>query len=176
METCLHCVDGTADGTARTALVGLGNPFYGDDAAGLVVARCVHQSLKCRESVDLLEPANSGFALAESLIGYQRAVIIDAFVDPRAETGTVRRLDAPDCYTGPPLTPHISGFHDGIALGRAAGLQVPSAITVYGIAIREPTSFRQGLSRELESRLPVIVAAIAEVESAVDPGGPFSRG
>lgn len=148
------------------AIVGLGNPFHGDDAVGLVVARCIYQSLGLKESVDLLEPPSSGFALAESLMGYQRAVIIDALVDPCAEVGAVVRLDVTECYGKAPLSPHTSGFHEGLAMGRAVGLQVPSAIALYGIVIREPLCFAKGLSRELESRLPTIVVSITDAEFA----------
>lgn len=152
--------DATASRAPRTALVGLGNPFHGHDAVGLVLARSVHQSLRPPQAVDLLEPAASGFALA----------------DPGAETGAVRRLDAAECFGRAPLSPHTRGFHEGLAMGRAVGLPVPSAIALYGIVIREPLRFAEGLSRELESRLPAIVASIAGAEFAASrerpEGGP----
>ena len=166
METCLPRENVVADGAPRTAIVGLGNPFHGDDAVALVVAQSVHQSLGLREAIDLLESSSSGFALAETLMGYQRAVIIDALVDPCAEVGAVKRLDVSECYGQALLSPHTSGFREGLAMGRAVGLQVPFAIALYGIVIREPQCFAEGLSRELESRLPTIVASITDAESA----------
>lgn len=113
------------------ALVGLDIPFHGDDAVGLVVARCVHQSLRPPEAVDLLEPVSSGFAL----------------VDPWAEAGAVRCLDMTECHGRAGLTPHTGGFYEGLAMGRAVGLEGPTAIALYGIVTREPQCFAEGLSR-----------------------------
>jgi hypothetical protein len=44
------------------------------------------------------------------------------------------------------------------------GLEVPRAIVMYGIAIREPESFSENLSADLAARLPQIVKAVAEEE------------
>jgi len=164
MDTCWLREHATGDDVPRTAVVGLGNPYHGDDAVGLIVARRVHHTLGRRGAVDLLEPSSSGFALSESLVGYQRAVIIDALVDSDADVGSVRRLEVSECYGRAPLTPHTGGFDEGLAIARAAGLEVPSVITLHGVVIREPQCFAEGLSRELESRLPTIVAAIAGAE------------
>ncbi len=169
METYLPRENAVAEGATRTALVGLGNPFHGDEAAGLVAARLVHLALCHGEgagAIDLLEPPSSGFALSESLVGYQRAVIIDALVDPHAEVGSVWRLDVSECYGQAPLSPHTGGFHEGLALARAVGLPVPSAIGLYGVVIREPQCFAESLSHELGSRLSEIVASIMGAEFA----------
>jgi hydrogenase maturation protease len=109
-------------------------------------------------------------------MGYHRAVIVDALVDPCAEAGAVRRLDVSECYGQAPPSPHTSGFHEGLAMGRAVGLQVPSAIALYGIVIREPQCFAEGLSRELESRLPTIVASITDAEFAAARFARFTDG
>lgn len=169
METCLPHENAVAEGVARAAVVGLGNAFHGDDAVGLVVARLVHQGLchgPAAGAFDLLEPPSSGFALSESLIGYHYALIIDALVDPGAEVGSVWRLDVSECYAQAPLSPHTSGFHEGLAMARAVGLPVPSAIALYGIVIRDPRCFAESLSHELESGLSEIVALILGAEFA----------
>jgi hypothetical protein len=44
------------------------------------------------------------------------------------------------------------------------GLEVPSTVVVYGIAIKEPETFSENLSAELTARLPQIVKAVAEEE------------
>lgn len=169
METCLPRENAVAEGATRLAVVGLGNAFHGDDAVGLTVARLVHQALchsQAAGAVDLLEPPSSGFALSESLVGYQRAVIIDALVEPGEEVGSVWRLDVSVCYGQAPLSPHTNGFHEGLAMARAVGLPVPSAIGLYGVVIREPRCFAESLSRELESRLAEIVVSIMDAEFA----------
>ena len=59
---------------------------------------------------------------------------------------------------------HTAGFHDILTLARVMGLEVPRAIVMYGIVIRQPESFSENLSAELTARLPEIVRAVATEE------------
>ena len=164
MEDCLTRDDAGPSKPGKTAIVGVGNPSYGDDGIGPVVARRVYDLLRGRTNIDLHEHAASGISLAERLVGYQRAVIIDALTDPQAEVGTVSRVEVqkPSGYSL--FGFHTAGFHDILALARMLGLEAPRAIVMYGIAIREPESFSENLSAELAARLPQIVKTIATEE------------
>ena len=150
---------------AKAALVGFGNELHGDDAVGLIVARRIYDSLEDREAVDLLELCTSDFGVMERLIGYGRAVIVEALVAEEAEVGTVTRVDLPEssghCYG----SPHTGGFSAALGLARKLGLAVPAPIAVYGIAIRQPPSFADGLSEELAARIPGIVETITTAEA-----------
>jgi hydrogenase maturation protease len=152
------------NGSVKTALVGFGNPFHGDDAIGPAVARRIYQSLERRENIDLLELSTSDFGVMERLIGYQRAVIVDALVDEEAEVGTVKRVELPECSDDGHVSPHTGGFSAALHLARKLGLVVPAEIALYGVVIREPQSFSDRLSAELEARLPEIVSTIATAE------------
>jgi hydrogenase maturation protease len=164
MEPCLPRADAVPNKPGKTALVGLGNPAHGDDGIGPVVARHVYNLLHNPPNVDLLEHAASGFSLAERLVGYRRAVIVDALTDPQAEVGTVRQVEIQECPGSSFLSFHTAGFHDILSLARAVGLEVPRVIVVYGITIREPETFSEHLSAELAARLPQIAKAVAEEE------------
>ena len=164
MEPCLPRADVAPNKPGKTALVGLGNPTHGDDGIGPVVARQVYNLLRCKSNVDLLEHAASGFSLAERLVGYQRAVIVDALTDTQAEVGTVTQVEIQEHFSYSFSSFHTAGFHDILTLARILGLEVPSAIVMYGIAIREPESFSENLSAELTARLPQIVQAVAAEE------------
>ena len=164
MGTCLPRADVTLSKPGRTALVGMGNPAHGDDGIGPVVARQVYGLLPNKADIDLLEHAASGFSLAERLVGFERAVIIDALVDAREEVGTVARVEFADESGGSLLGFHTAGFHDILALARTLGFEVPSSIVAFGVVIREPQTFSENLSAELTARLPQIVnAVLAEV-------------
>ena len=164
MELCLPHADVAPNEPRRTALVGLGNPAHGDDGIGPVVARQVYDLLGNPADIDLLEHAASGFSLAERLVGYQRAVIVDALTDAQAEVGTVTQVDIQEPAGDSFLSFHTAGFHDILALARTVGLEVPRSIVMYGIAIREPVTFSENLSAELAARLPQIVQAVAAEE------------
>ena len=164
MEPCLPRAGVAPNKPRKTALVGLGNPAHGDDGIGPVVARQVYDLLHCPADIDLLEHAASGFSLAERLVGYQRAVIVDALTDAHAEVGMVTQVEVQESSGCSFLSFHTAGFHDILALARIVGLEVPSTIVMYGITIREPKSFSENLSAELATRLPQIVRAVAAEE------------
>jgi hydrogenase maturation protease len=148
----------------KTALVGFGNPCHGDDGIGPRAARRIHAALPRTEDLDLLELATSDFGVMEALIGYERAVIIDALVDDESEVGTVRRIELPESMEDGHLSPHTAGFGAALALARQLELPVPAEIALYGVVIRQPPSFSDQLSPELEARLDAIAATIAAAE------------
>ena len=148
----------------KTALVGFGNPCHGDDGIGPAAARRIYDSLPHRENIDLLELATSDFGVMEALIGYQRAVIIDALVDEEAEVGTVRRIELPESLADGHLSPHTAGFSAAMALARKLGLAVPEEIALYGVVIREPPCFSERLSPELEAKVAEIAESIRGAE------------
>jgi hydrogenase maturation protease len=124
----------------------------------------VYELVRGQADIDLLEHAASGYSLAERLVGYERAVIVDALTDTQAEVGTVTQVEIQEPSGHSFLSFHTAGFHDILTLARSIGLEVPRAIVMYGIAIREPESFSENLSAELAARLPQIVKAVAEQE------------
>jgi hydrogenase maturation protease len=148
----------------QTAVVGLGNPLYGDDAVGLVVAQSVFEILRHKLTVDLLECPVPDARLAELLIGYQRGVIVDALIDAQAKVGTVNRVEATQHPGNPPLSLHTTGFQNILALAQMVGIAVPDDIRIYGIVIRQPRGFFQGLSLTIGRNIPRIVRAIAAEE------------
>ena len=162
MDPCWPRADAAPNKPPKTALVGLGNPAHGDDGIGPVVARQVYDLLRGQADLDLLEHAASGYRLAERLVGYQRAVIVDALTDAQAEVGTVTQVEIQEHSADSFLSFHTAGFHDILTLARVVGLEVPRAIVMYGIVIRQPESFSENLSAELTARLPEIVQAVAE--------------
>jgi hydrogenase maturation protease len=148
----------------KTALVGFGNSCHGDDGIGPRAARRIYESLPRKENIDLLELSSSDFAVMEAVLGYERAVIIDALVDEEAEVGAVRRIELPECLADGHLSPHTAGFGAALGLARELGLPVPAEIALYGVVIREPPCFSERLSPELEARLEEIARAIAAAE------------
>ena len=63
----------------KTMVIGLGNPILGDDGVGWKVAEEVRKQLPCDMSVNVDCLSVGGISLMEHLIGYDRAILIDAF-------------------------------------------------------------------------------------------------
>jgi hydrogenase maturation protease len=117
---------------SRAVVIGVGNAFRGDDAAGREVAKRVQERVRGELDVVVceLEPTR----LIDAWDGADAVVLVDA-VSSGAEPGTVHRFDA----TNEPLSSrefrsstHALGIGETIELARAIG-RLPSHVVVFGI-------------------------------------------
>jgi hydrogenase maturation protease len=144
----------------RTAVVGVGNPARGDDAAGLHVARLVRARLAHRADVDVHELWAGGLRLAETLAGYDRAVIVDAMTRGRAP-GTVEVLAPGDLGPGRHLAcQHDASLPAALELLRCAGEAVPARLVLVGIEAAATDVLTEALS-------PAVQAALAHAADEV---------
>jgi len=136
------------------ALIGIGNQFRRDDAAGLEVARRLH--LADPPGVKILEQEGEPTSLIEAWSEVDEALVVDG-VSSGSEPGTLHRFEASE---GPlpaelfkPST-HALGVAEAIELGRELG-RLPGRLVVYGI---EGESFEVG-----EGLTPVVEEAVAQL-------------
>jgi hydrogenase maturation protease len=139
-------------------IIGMGNEYRRDDAAGLVAARRLKEA--ALEHIRVREESGEGTALIEAWKDADAVILIDA-LHSGAKAGTVRRLDA---HRQPLPTglfhysTHAFGLAEAIELARALG-QLPPCLIVYGI---EGTNFEAGLglSPEVEKAVPKAVERV----------------
>ena len=62
----------------KTLVIGLGNPIVSDDGVGLRVVQRLKTILADRDDVDVREDYRGGLQLMERMIGYERAIVVDA--------------------------------------------------------------------------------------------------
>jgi hydrogenase maturation protease len=111
-------------------VIGVGNDFRGDDAAGLLAARRLHA---CR-GVRTVEHTRDGLSLMEHWRPTDHVVVVDALCSGHAP-GTIFRFDA---TAGPVpgdagwVSSHTPGVAEGIETARILG-RLPATLTVYGI-------------------------------------------
>lgn len=143
-------------------VIGLGNPILGDDAVGLVVASELKKRLV---DVDVVELSAGGLAVAEAMLGYRKAIIVDALVEEDAAPGKIMRLTLGDLRTSPR---RFIGFHDidiltSIELIKAIeGESFPEEVVVFGITIQEPGCYQEGLSEGVKEAVPKCVELVEE--------------
>ena len=140
----------------KTLVVGLGNPILGDDGVGWKVAGKIEQQLSPDQSIAVDCLSLGGISLMEHLIGYDRAILIDAFVSDE-EIGSIHMMKLKDMPNYSAF--HISSTHDtslqnAIELGRSLGAHLPEDIIVIGIATRRIYDFSEELSRPVAEALP----------------------
>jgi hydrogenase maturation protease len=139
--------------TGGAVVIGIGNAWCGDDAAGLLVAERVRERLP---QVPVVEIEGEPSRLLDAMSGFDPVVIVDAVRSGEAEAGAIRRIDAttsslPETFGA--STHHFS-LGDAIELARSLG-RLPERLVVYGI---DGCSFELGTEPD-----PAIAQAADEV-------------
>ncbi|HXV35346.1 MAG TPA: hydrogenase maturation protease [Gaiellaceae bacterium] len=139
-------------------MIGIGNAWQGDDAAGLAAARLLRE--RAPEGVTVLELEGEPVSLVDALTGAEEAFVVDA-VRSGSEPGTVHRIDAsgePVPATLSAASTHTLGVGEAIELARALG-RLPRRVVLYGI---EAQSLAAG-----EELTPPVARGVDEVVEQV---------
>jgi hydrogenase maturation protease len=139
-------------------VIGVGNPWRGDDGAGLAVARRLRGTLP--DGVDVLEREGEPTSLLDAWEGADALWLVDA-VSSGAPPGTLHRLDAAEQELPAGMfgaSTHHFGLAEAVELARALG-RLPRRTVVFGV---EGARFDAG-----EGLTPEVDAAAARVAEAV---------
>jgi hydrogenase maturation protease len=139
-------------------VIGVGNAFGSDDAAGLAVARALTGRL--RPGVSALEHEGDPSGLLDAWAGAELVVLVDATASG-AKPGTVHVLDASERPLPAGLggtSTHAFGVAQAIELARALG-RLPPRVVVVGI---EGERFTAGTTPT-----PAVAAAVEPACEAV---------
>lgn len=149
-------------------IIGLGNEYRRDDAAGLTVARRFKNIDSGRVKVIVDVP--DGTALMEAWSNGERVYIIDAVVSG-AKPGAIHRFDGrtdiiPKGYFNNYST-HSLNIIESLELGEVLG-NLPRSIIIYGIEGKD-FAHGAGLSREVEKAVDNVVSNInKEIEEILE--------
>lgn len=149
----------------KTLVVGLGNPALGDDGVGWQVVRKVCKNLPEGLHVQVNCLTLGGLGLMEHLIGYDRAILVDAFAtDSPVGSISVLKLNQLPNYSAF----HIAGEHDtslqkAIEMGKEMGAHLPSDIMVVGITTERIHQFSKELSQSVEQVVPCVVNIVLDL-------------
>jgi hydrogenase maturation protease len=140
----------------KTLVVGLGNPILGDDGVGWKVAEEVRKRLPADSPVEVTCLSVGGISLMEQLIGYDRAILVDAFAsDAPAGSISVLKLSHLPNYSAFHITSaHDTSLQKAMELGREMGAHLPSDVTVVGIATQSVFDFSEDLSPPVAQVVP----------------------
>lgn len=137
----------------KTIVAGLGHPILGDDGVGWKVADDLQNQLPQFHlyeagTFDVVRLSLGGLGLMEQLIGYDRAILIDAF-ETEDQPGSILIMNLNDLpnYTAF----HINRAHDtslqkAIEFGKSIGAKLPKDVKVIGITTAKIKDFSGELS------------------------------
>ena len=149
----------------KTLVVGLGNPILGDDGAGWVVVEEVRKQLSPDLPVDIDCLSLGGISLMERLIGYERAILIDAFLSEEQEGSIiVSNLAELPNYSAFHLTStHDTSLQNAMEMGRQLGVDLPEDVIVVGVSASHVYDFSEELSPPVQNSVPKMIEIVVEL-------------
>jgi hydrogenase maturation protease len=151
----------------RTLVLGLGNPILRDDGVGIHVIRSLRPQLNSDQDIVVDEDFWGGLRLMERMIGFDRAIIIDAIVTQDFAPGTVLKLSAGEIPTQRSASAHDVNLPTALELGRQAGAHLPENehILLIGIEAEDVQTFDENLSPAVQKAVPIAINTVMEALS-----------
>jgi hydrogenase maturation protease len=154
----------------KTLIVGLGNPILGDDGIGWRVAedfqRAIAQQRPANEQIEVDFLSVGGLRLMERLIGYDRAIIIDAITTGEYPQGTVRRFsleELPNRAVGHMSSAHDTTLQNALEAGKTFGAQLPKRIDIVAVESERVYDFSEELTPTAMQAIPQAVQLVQEI-------------
>ena len=149
-----------------TVVVGLGNDLLSDDGVGLYVARRLRERL-APDRYKVIELSVGGMGLVDHLVGYRRAVVIDACRTGRRPPGTLSRHRPEDFANSPRLASyHTIDFATALELARQFGADLPERMAVFAIEVEDVETIHEGCTPRVEARVETAAEQIARILEA----------
>jgi hydrogenase maturation protease len=149
----------------RVAIAGVGNPLFGDDGVGLVVAR---ELMKRRlpRFVEVMELGTRSLEILTRIEGYSKVVFIDAVRSgkPPGSVTVYRIGEARESGPGNLMSLHELDLVATIRIGRLTG-KLPRATIIVGI---EPERVDTGLALSQAVSRSISEAANTALEEAMN--------
>lgn len=142
----------------KTIILGVGNPILCDDGVGIHVAKQLKKQIH-HPNVTIDEALTGGMNLLDLILGYDKAIIIDAVKMKNAQNGEVRKFPLNDISTVHSYNPHDVSLTEAIQMAEKLGEgRIPRKIVVIGISMNKMSyEFGESLSKKIAVAVPKAV-------------------
>jgi len=148
-----------------TKILCLGNALLADDGIGPAVAEELRR-LKLPD-VEVVETAESGFYLLDSVLNCVRLVVVDAISSRSTSPGTVHCLREADVRGAPGGSPHYVGLFEVLETARKLCMPAPSDVQVLAVEAEDLLTIGGPMTPHVRDAVPVVVARIKEMLSVL---------
>jgi hydrogenase maturation protease len=146
----------------KALVLGIGNPILSDDGVGIKVAREAEKNLNDSQ-ITVSETSAAGLSLLDSILGYDKVIIIDAIQTKKGKAGQIYRMKPDDFSSAKRLSsPHQINLVTALELGKMLNLAMPREITVFAVEARDITTFSEKCTPEVEEAIPDVVKMVLE--------------
>jgi hydrogenase maturation protease len=148
----------------KVIILGIGNPILGDDGIGIHVVRKLKERLNELSDIVIDEAMTGGMNLLDAIIGFEKAILIDAVHLTDENIGEVKRFQLQDLGTVHSCNPHDVTLFESIKLAETLGEEeVPKDIVIIGIVLHElPIEFSEELSPQVASAIPKAIQIVLD--------------
>lgn len=153
----------------KILVLGVGNLILRDDGVGVHVVNELKKQIQ-HPNIDLEEAITGGMNLLDLLLGYDKAIIIDAVKSDDSKNGEVRRIDIGDFNTMHSCNPHDVSLIEAIEMAKKLGEdRIPKEIIIIGIMMEKiPCEFGEDLSENIAAAVPKAVRlTLDEIEKDI---------
>jgi hydrogenase maturation protease len=150
------------DGKTKTLILGLGNSLLCDDGVGIYVASELKNRVD-RPEITVMETGVAGLSLLDLLVGYDRAIIVDAIQTVGGKAGQIYRLE-PKAFDTALHTASAHGidFTTALEFGKKLGLPLPQEIVIFAIEASNVSTFSEECTPEVKSAIPACVKMVLQ--------------
>lgn len=161
------CLEKPASDVMKTLVLGLGNPLLADDAVGLQVVHRLRPVLASWPGIELGEDFWGGLRLMERMIGFDRAILVDAICSG-AEPGTVHILAADGAPSRHSASAHDVDLCAALAVGRQAGASLPATgdIRLVAVEAADVLTFSEECTSPVRASIPRAAEAVLALLAA----------
>jgi len=146
----------------KTLVLGIGNPILSDDGVGIRVAQEVGKKLN-DPHITVAETSAAGLSLLDSIVGYDRVVIIDAVQTKKGQVGQIYRMKPEDfSFAKHFSSPHQINLVTALELGKMLDLDMPQEISIFAVEAKDVSNFSERCTPEVARAIPEVVKMVLE--------------
>ena len=110
-----------------------------------------------------METSVAGLSLLDLLVGYDRAIIIDAIQTLDGKPGQIYRLD-PEAFdtTRRTISPHDVNFTTALEFGKKVGLPLPQEIVIFAVEVSDVSTFSEEYTPQVKQAIPTCVEMVLQ--------------
>ena len=147
----------------KLIILGMGNELFGDDGAGVLVARKLQKILKDQKEITIESTNWGGFRIIDLLSGYKNAIVVDSLKTGMQPVGYIHKLD----YRCLINSVRMISFHDinfatAVEFAKQMKIPMPETISVYAIEVKETETMTEIITNEVKDAVEKCVYQILD--------------